>query len=66
MEEETVDDKEQDNDADAKEDDYAVNLSDDEIEAQVGGKEPPLTRAHFTSPDVDVDILIRRRNVMTP
>ena len=30
-----------------------------------GGSEPPLTEAHLTSPDVDVDVLIRRRNVMT-
>ena len=65
VEEETAEDEEQDDDADAKEDDDAINLSDDEIGA-LGGSEPPLTGAHFTLPDVDVDVLIRQRNVMTP
>ena len=63
--EETVDDEEQDDDADAEEDDDAVNLSDDKIGAP-GGSEPPLIGAHLTSPDGDVDVLIRRRNVMMP
>ena len=65
VEEEIAEDEEQDDDPDAEEDDDVVNLSDDEIGAP-GGSEPPLTGAHLTLPDVDVDILIRRRNVMTP
>ena len=65
MEEETINDEEQEDDADIEEEDDAVNLSDDEIRAP-GGSEPPLTRAHLTSPDADVDVLIRWRNVMTP
>ena len=65
VEEETAEDEEQDDDADAKEDDDAVNFSDDEIGAP-GGSEPPLTRAHLMSLDADVDVLIRRRNVMMP
>ena len=65
MEEETAKDEEQDDDADAEEDDDAVNFNDDEIGA-LGGSEPPLIGAHLTSPDADVDVLIRRRNVMTP
>ena len=63
VEEETMDDEEQEEDV--EEDDGAINLNDDEIGAP-GGSEPPLTGAHLTSPDVDVDILIRPRNVMTP
>ena len=63
VEEETTEDEEQDDDA--EEDDDTLNLSDDEIGA-LGGSEPPLTGAHLTSPDADVDVLIRRRNVMTP
>ena len=65
MEEETTEDEEHDDDPDAEEDDDTLNLSDDEIGAP-GGSEPSLTGAHLTSPDADVDILIRRRNVMTP
>ena len=65
VEEETAEDEEQDNDPDAEEDDDALNLSDDKIGAP-GGGEPPLTGAHLMSPDADVDVFIRRRNVMTP
>ena len=65
MEEEIIDDEEQEDDVDIEEEDDAVNLSDDKIGAP-GGSKPPLTRAHLTSPDADVDVLIRRRNVMTP
>ena len=65
VEEEIVDDEEHDDDADAEEDDDALNLSDDKIGAP-GGSEPPLTGAHLTLPDADVDVFIRRRNVMTP
>ena len=63
MEEETAEDEEQDDDV--EEDDDTLNLSHDEIGAP-GGSEPPLTGAHLTSPDAVVDVLIRRRNVMTP
>ena len=42
VEEETIDDKKQEDDADIEEEDDAVNLSDDEIGAP-GGSEPPLT-----------------------
>ena len=65
MEEETIDNKEQEDDIEAEEDDDVVNFSDDKIGA-LGGSEPPLTGAHLTLHDVDVDVLIRQRNVMTP
>ena len=65
VEEETAEDEEQDDDPDAEEDDDALNLSDDEIGAP-GGSEPPLTGAHLTLLDADVDVLIRQRNVMMP
>ena len=65
VEEDTAEDEEQDDDPDAEEDDDTLNLSDDEIGA-AGGSEPPLTGAHLTSPDADVDVFIRQRNVMTP
>ena len=65
VEEETIDDEEQEDDANIEEDDDAVNLSNDKIGA-LGGSKPPLTRAHLTSHDADVDVLIRRRNIMTP
>ena len=65
VEEETAKDEEQDDDPDAEEDDDALNLSDDKIGAP-GGSKPPLIGAHLTSLDADVDVLIHRRNVMTP
>ena len=58
VEEETAKDEKQDDDPDAEEDDDTLNLSDDEIGAP-SGSEPPLTGAHVTSPDADVDVLIR-------
>ena len=63
VEEGTIDDKEQEDDAEVEDD--AINLSDDKIGAH-GGSEPPLTGAHLTLPDADVDVLIRKRIVMTP
>ena len=48
-----------------KEEDNTVNLSDDKIRPE-GGDWSPLTEAHLTSLDVDMDVLICWRNVMTP
>ena len=63
MEEETIDNKEQEDVA--KEEDNAINFSDDKIGA-LCGSEPSLIGAHLTSIDAYVDVLICRRNVMTP
>ena len=42
-----------------------IDLSDDEIGAPVGS-EPPLSGAHLTFPDADREVLLHKKNVMTP
>ena len=61
VEEETMEEEEQEDVA--EEENNVVNLSYDEIGAP-SGSEPPLTGVHLTLPDVYVDILICRRNIM--
>ena len=47
-------------------DDPFINLSNDEDNDRAGGSEAPLTGAQLTSPVVDVEVLVRKRNVITP
>ena len=49
----------------AEDGDNVINLNDNKLGA-LGGSEPPLTRAHLTSLDVDMEILMWRRSDMTP
>ena len=46
--------------------DNAISLSDDEKDIPAGGDEPQLSGAQLTSPIVDVEALVWRRNVITP
>ena len=46
--------------------DNVVSLSDDEEDIPTGGDKPPLSGAQLTSPIVDVEALVRRRNVIAP
>ena len=46
--------------------DTSVSLSDDDEDIPSGGNKPPLTGAHLTSPLADVEVLVRRRNIIAP
>ena len=46
--------------------DNAVSLSDDDKDIPADRNEPPLSGAQLTSPIADVEVLVQRRNVITP
>ena len=46
-----------------EEEDNLVDLTNDEIDS-LGGSELPMGGAHLTSPNVDMEIMFHRRNVM--
>ena len=46
--------------------DNAISLSYNEEDIPIGGDELPLSGAQVTSPIVDVEALVRRRNVIAP
>ena len=62
QETEVVEEEEEENVA---EEENHINLNDNKINAP-GRSEHPLSGEHLTFPDVDREVLLRKRNVMTP
>ena len=57
--------EEEDEEDVAEEEDNLADLSNDKV-GTLGGSELLMGTAHLTSTDVDMEILLCRRNVMTP
>ena len=46
--------------------DTSISLSNNDEDIPSGGNKPPLTGAHLTSPNANVEALVQRRNVNAP